>query len=195
MNNKMKMIIIVVVIIAVIAGVIGFMYMNKNDNENNTTNDNTTQTTAKLEPVTSAEDLTKLVDKIYEGEEDLFPSIQTQEIDVSDKDMVSFVTGLEDNTKLEYLVVSEPMMSSQAYSLVLAKVKDGVNANEVAKEISEKIDTRKWICVSAEQLYATNSGDVVFMVMTNKKLADSLYGNFKTLAGEIGQTYEKYEAQ
>lgn len=191
----MKIIIAVVAIVAVVAVAILVISLNNKDNTSNETNDNTTQTTAKLEPITSAEGLTKLVDKIYEGEENLFPSIQTQEIDVSDKDMVSFVTGLEDNTKLEYLVVSEPMMSSQAYSLVLAKVKDGVNANEVAKEISEKIDTRKWICVSAEQLYATNSGDVVFMVMTNKELADSLYGNFKTLAGEIGQTYEKYEAQ
>ena len=51
------------------------------------------------------------------------------------------------------------MMSSQAYSLVLVKVKDGVDANNIAKTMSEKIDTRKWICVSAEKLYATSSNE------------------------------------
>ena len=146
-----------------------------------------------LEPVTSAEDLEALVNKIYEGQGELYSSLMTQTIDVTDNDSVPYYTGLENGENLEFLVVSEPMMMSQAYSLVLAKVKEGVDANAVAKKMSENIDTRKWICVSAEKLYATSSGDVVFLIMTNEEMATPIYEKFKTLAGNVNEVYEKTE--
>ena len=60
---------------------------------------------------------------------------------------VKSATGLENANDLEYIVISEPMITSQAYSLVLAKVKEGKNASEIAKTMNENIDARKWICV------------------------------------------------
>ena len=119
----------------------------------------------------------------------------SQPIDVTDAESVNYMTGLENGNDLEYLVVSEPMMSSQAYSLVLAKVKSGINASKVAETMKNNINTRKWICVTAEKLYATNSGDVVFLVMTRADLAKSVYDSFKTLAGSVGQEFEKTEQQ
>ena len=101
------------------------------------------------------------------------------------------ITGLESGEKLEYLVASEPMISSQAYSLILAKVKQGENANEIAKEISEKVNPSKWICVSAEKIYATNSGDIVFVIMSSEEWAKPIYEKFKKLAENVGQEYEK----
>ena len=53
---------------------------------------------------------------------------------------------------------SEPMMGSRAHSMVMLKVKDGVDAVEVANMVFENIDTRKWICVTAEHLYVNTSG-------------------------------------
>ena len=144
--------------------------------------------------VNSVQDLNTLVDNIYKGVTVEMPGVLTQEIDITDKDMVSYVTGLTDGSQLEYLVVSEAMIS-QAYSMVIAKVKPGVNASKVAETMKDNIDTRKWICVSAEQLYSTNSGDVVFLVMTNKDLADNIFSSFKNLAGGIGKTFEKVEQQ
>ena len=148
--------------------------------------------TSNLTPVNSAEDLSALVDKLYEGQE-LFSSVATQTIDLTDADQVKFATGLDNGDNLQYAVVSEPMITSQAYSLVLAKVKEGVNASEVAKTMSENIDTRKWICVSAEKLYATNSGDIVCLVMSNEQMAKPVYEKFKQLAGSVGQEYQKTE--
>ena len=130
---------------------------------------------------------------MYENNIDLYPSLANQAIDVTDSDSVKYMTGLENGDKLQYLVVSEPMMSSQAYSLVIAKVKDGVDANAVAKEMSENIDTRKWICVSAEKLYATSSGDIVFLVMSSEEMAKPVYNSFKAKAVAVGQEYEKTE--
>ncbi len=146
---------------------------------------------SNLEPIESAQDLTALVEKVYEGLEIEMPMLMNQEVDVTDNDMVSYVTGLENADKVEYVVASEPMMSSQAYSLVLVKVKDGVNANEVAKEMNENIDNRKWICVTAEKVYTTSSGDVVCLVMSKEETAKAVYENFKTLAGTVGEEYER----
>lgn len=183
MKNWIKIVIAAVIIIAIIAIVVVVM-------NNKKTNKNTT----KLGEITGAGDLEKIIDKVYEGNEEL-PGVQTQTIDVTDNTMVQSFTGLESGKELEYLVASEPLMSSQAYSFVLAKVKDGVDANKVAKDMSEKVDTRKWICVSAEKVYATNSGNVVCLVMSNEEWAKPVYEKFKELAGEFGKEYTKTEEE
>lgn len=145
-----------------------------------------------LDSINSAKDLSALVDKIYEGQgENVLPSLQTQTIDTTDDMTVKMVTGLENANDIEYLVVSEPMITSQAYSMVLAKVKEGVDANQIAKLMSENVDQSKWICVTAEKVYATSSGDIIFLVMSDEKEAKPMYDKFKTLAGNIGQEYEK----
>lgn len=150
------------------------------------------KTKTNLDSINSAKDLSALVDKIYEGQGDnVLPSLQTQTIDTTDDMTVKMVTGLENANDIEYLVVSEPMITSQAYSMVLAKVKEGVDANQIAKLMSENVDQSKWICVTAEKVYATSSGDIIFLVMSDEKEAKSMYDKFKTLAGNIGQEYEK----
>lgn len=138
----------------------------------------------------TAADLTNFVDKVYEGLE-LFPSLATMELDMTDIDTLTYETGLASADKIDSVVVSAPMMSSQAYSMVLVKVKDGEDADAVAKEMSENINPNKWICVSAEKIYATSSGNVAFLVMTNVEMADFVYESFKTNAGEIGPEYSK----
>lgn len=140
----------------------------------------------------SGDDLATLIDEIYKGQTNLFSSLETAEINVTDADMVAFNTGLANGDNLEYLVISQPLMSSQAYELVIAKVKQGVDANAVAKEMSENIDMNKWICVSANKLYATSSGDIVFLVMAGETdMATSVYEKFKSLAGTTNEVYEK----
>ena len=86
-------------------------------------------------------------------------------------------------------------MSSQAYSLVVAKVKSGANASKIAETMKTNIDTRKWLCVTADKVYATNSGDVVFLVMTKPELAESILNSFKALAGNVGQVFERTEQE
>ena len=154
-----------------------------------------TKPATNLETIESSEDLTELVNKMYEGLENEMPMVQTQVIDAADNDTVTYITGLENGKDLEFVVASEPMMSSQAYSLVLVKVKNGVNADSIAKTMNENIDNRKWICVTAEKVYSTSSGDVVCLVMSNEKTAKAVYENFKTLAGTIGEEYERTEPE
>ncbi len=141
--------------------------------------------------IENAEALTTIIDNVYAAQTMEMPMLQTQEIDVTDNDMVSYVTGLENGENLEFVVASEPMMSSQAYSFVLVKVKDGVNTDEVAKAMCDNIDNRKWICVTAEKVYTTSSGNVVCLVMSNEETATAIYGTFKELAGVVGQEFQK----
>ena len=144
--------------------------------------------------INSAQDLENLISKVYEGQEDRIPnSAQTQVIDIKDEVMVKSFTGLDNGDDLQYLVVSEPMISSQAYSFVLATVKEGVDANKIAQTINDKVDYRKWICVSAEKVYTTSSGNIVCLVMSSEEVAKPIYERFKTLAGSVGQEYEKTE--
>lgn len=184
MNKTIKTIIIIVAVIAIILGVyIAISLINKKPKTN-------------LDPVKSGEDLIGLVDKIYsEMSEEELPMLESQLLDLTNNDTVKYITGLDNGTDFEYVVVSEPLMSSQAYSLVIAKVQSGVNADKVAKEMSEKVDTRKWICVEAEKLYATSSGDIVFLVMTNEGTAKPIFERFKTLAGNVNEVYEKNAAE
>lgn len=183
MNKTVKTILIVLVIVA-IAVAVAFAVLKINNKPK-----------TNLDPVNSNEDLLALVDKIYEGQENLFSSIENKAVDVVDNDWVKYYTGLENGTNFEYMVASEPMINAQAYSLVLAKVKDGVDVNSVAKEMSEKVDTRKWICVSAEKLYVTSSGNIVFLVMSEEEMAKPIYEKFKTLAGNVNEVYEKTEEE
>ncbi len=179
MKNSTKILIAIgVIVIIALVGFLIYNAMNKEEQKSNIT-------------ITSAQDMENLVNTLYEGLEDKLPKLATNVVDVTDINAVTYSTGLTSNENLEYVVVSEPLMSSQAYSLVLVKVKDGVNANEIAKEMSEKVNTNKWICVSAEKVYATNSDNLVCLVMASEEWAKPVYEKFKSAAGTIGQEYEK----
>lgn len=199
----MKKLIICIIVVAIL--VLGFSVLNKNPEENVVTpenlssgeqiqEDNVNETNDMVEiSINSAEDLTALVDELYAENENLFSSLMSQTIDVTDAESVNYMTGLKNGNDLEFLVVSEPMMTSQAYSLVIAKVKDGANADVIAKEMSENINMRKWLCVSAEVLYATSTEDLVFLVMSSEEMAKPVYDAFKNKVGNYGEEYEKTE--
>ena len=53
----------------------------------------------------------------------VLPELETEEIDVSNSDLVTSYTGIQSTGNVESLVVLEPLMSSQAYSAVALKVK------------------------------------------------------------------------
>ena len=171
MNKKVKIILIVTLIVAIV--IINY------------------EGSSKLPQINSEEDLTKLLDKVYENLSTEIYNVETISIDISDENAVESYTGLLDGNDLEFAIASEPQINTQAYSLVLAKVKDGVNANNIAEKMSEGVNTRKWICVAADKLYATSSRDIVFLIMTNEEMAKSVYENFKKIAGTIGAEYEK----
>lgn len=188
----MKKSVVIGAVIAVVIAILAIIFVPSFFKKEETKNDNIKNSTSNLGIIESSEDLSKLVDKIYEGQENLIPSLATQQVDIEDTEMVKYITGLDDAKNLQYVVVSEPMMSSQAYSLILAKVKDGVNADEIAKQMKDNVDTRKWICVTAEKLYATNHTNLICLVMSREELAKPIYNAFKEVVeNKVGTELER----
>lgn len=177
MSKTVKIIVVTVVLIILVAILMGVFTFKK-----------ASEVSSKL-AITSEEELTTLVDEIYENVTIEMPMLMTMPIDLTDIDAVTSFTGLENAENIEYAVASEPMMSAQAYSMVLVKVKDGVNADTVAKEMNENVNERKWICVTAESIYTAASGNVICLVMSNDQTAKTVFDSFRTLAGTTNEEY------
>lgn len=177
-KNLIYIIIGVIVIVGIIVGIL-FVMQNKKSNG--------------LKLKTTAE-MKAMFEKIYSDLGDTLPSLETNEIDINDANLVTTYTGLKSNKDIEAVVVSEPLMNAQAYSAVAVKVKDGADIETIKKEMLDNIDTNKWICVSAEKVYATNSGNIIFLVMSDEEWAKPVYENFKKYANnETGKELERTE--
>lgn len=178
----MKKTFIIIAIVAVIALIIGGIVLSSRKNSGEG---------IKFE---TAAEMQALIEKIYKDTEMPLQSLQTAEMDVTDAEMVSYITGLKSNKDVEIAIMSEPMMTSQAYSLVMVKAKENADVEAMKKEMVDNVDTRKWICVTAEKVYATNSGNVIFLVMSSEELAKPVYEAFKKEAnGQIGKELERTE--
>lgn len=121
----------------------------------------------------------KMFDTIYADLKDQLPDLTTQEIDVKDGEQVAEYTGLVSTENVEKLLVSEPMISSQAYSAVALKVKAGADIEGIKQEMLDNLNMNKWICVSAEKLYITSYNNIIFAVMSDEDWAKSVYDGFK----------------
>lgn len=140
----------------------------------------------------NANDVKVMLDTVYSTLDGKIPSLEIQEMDITDSMTVSAYTGLKSNDNVEMLVVSEPMMSSQAYSLVAVKVKNTANIETMKQEMLDNIDTNKWICVSASKVYVTNYNDVIFLVMASDEWAKPVYDEMKNyLNNNVGKELEK----
>lgn len=142
----------------------------------------------------TAQEMQEMFNTIYTKIGEEFPSLETREIDVTDEQAVMAATGLKSANQVEAIVVSEPLMNAQAYSAVLVKVAKDANIEEMKQEMLNNIDTRKWICVSAEKVYVTNNGNVIFLVMSSEEWAKPVYDEFKNaVEGKIGKELQKTE--
>ena len=99
----------------------------------------------------------------------------------------TYYTGLADGSQIAQAAVSEPMMGSIPFSLVVVRVNEGVDAKAVAEQMKSGIDTRKWSCVEAGDLQVAGYGDVVMLIMVDESF-DSISSQdfvdaFKTVCG------------
>lgn len=171
----------IVLVIAIIVGAVYAIYRN--------------QPKTYTQIVSSTDDMQNMINTIYEGvEAELPPTLNTQVVDISNLDILKSYTGLSSNENIDAVVVSEPMIGSQAYSLVLVKVKDGQDANAIAREMSENIDTRKWICVEAEKLYATSQDNLAVLIMASDEWATPVYNKLKEMLPSHSEEYTKESA-
>ena len=130
-------------------------------------------TAENAQPAPDAE-LNDMVDEIYKLQPVDLMGMETTAIDLTDESWYSYLAGLTADYvgKVDAAVISESMTGSQAYSLVLARVKDPADAKEIATSMEDNIDLRKWVCVAADRARVVTFGDKVLFVMADSELAD-----------------------
>ena len=142
--------------------------------------------------VDTPKDINDIINTINKNNKNILPELETMKVDIKNIDEVTSYTGLKTNDGIESIVVSAPLITAQAYSVAIVKVKDNADVEKIKQEMLDNIDMRRWICVSAEQLYITNSGNVIFSVMADKDIAETVYNDFKKYVNNnIGKELEK----
>ena len=142
--------------------------------------------------VETPNNINDIINTINKNNKNVLPELETMKVDIKNIDEVTSYTGLKTNDGIESIVVSEPLITSQAYSVAIVKVKDNADVEKIKQDMLDNIDMRRWICVSAEQLYITNSGNIIFSVMADKDVAKAVYNDFKKYVNNnIGKELEK----
>ncbi len=142
--------------------------------------------------------LSEIIDKIYE-QKDPGLNLETREVDLTDTNALQYNTGLTDATLIKEATVSEALITSQAYSMALVRVKDSKDTEAVAKQMLDGINQNKWICVGADDLKVTASGDTIMLMMVQSSLSDTVTSDqivdaFKNVCGgKVDLTLEKQQ--
>lgn len=127
------------------------------------------------------ETMAGLLEKITQGAE--LPPADVLELDAKNFEDYAFIPwqdGIE-------AVGSEGSTSSAAHSLVLVRSKDG-QGEDLAKEMADKVDAQKWICVQPEVAKVLYTKNYALMAMTFEKTYNTVKENFqKMVDGETVQ--------
>ena len=146
--------------------------------------------------VETPKNINDIINTINKNNKDILPELETMKVDIKNIDEVTSYTGLKTNDGIESIVVSVPLITAQAYSVAIVKVKESADVEKIKQEMLDNIDMRRWICVSAEQLYITNSGNIIFSVMADKDIAKAVYNDFKKYVNNnIGKELEKSNSE
>lgn len=119
-------------------------------------------------------ELSDMVDAIYKIQPVELMGMETTAIDLTDETWYGYLAGLTANNvgKVDAAVISEPMTGSQAYSLVLLRLKDKADAREITDSMEENISMRKWVCVEADKARVVSFDDKLLYVMADSELVD-----------------------
>ncbi len=184
MNKKVIIgIVAVLIVIAIIVSIV--LIAGKNNTSKQTGIE--VQTTAQMKEV---------FEKINKNCEEQLPGLEVQELDIKDEEMFTYQTGLKSNKNIETAVISQPFINAQAYLAMMVKVSKDADVEEVKKEMLDNIDMRKWVCVSAEKAWATNYGNIIFLVMSDEEWGKTTYDEFKkVIDGKVGKELERIGEQ
>ena len=80
---------------------------------------------------------------------------------------IQYYTGLENADMITEASVYEPMIGSIAFSMVMVRVAPDAGSKTVAEAMKAGVDTRKWICVEADDLLVAGYADMVMLIMVD----------------------------
>lgn len=121
--------------------------------------------------------LTDIMAKLYEGIDEEEMPMMVENIELNSENFKNFAFS---DVKYKEAIASESMTGSSPHSVVLIRLEDKKDATDAVKDIDKNADTRKWICVEAENKYVLSKGDLVVLIMSNE-LAPKIKENFEKL--------------
>lgn len=124
-------------------------------------------------PQTDTRSLKQIMSDLISGLSDM-PKLMELELDSENFSAFAFADYVDGAEGL----VSEPMISAIAHSVVLVRLPEGADVNAFASQMKSKADPRKWICVEAEKVTVTKKGNLVLLVMSSTDVADTITSRF-----------------
>lgn len=123
--------------------------------------------------------LPDLMNKLYENL-DGFSTENLQQVAFTKDEQEYFIGDVSFDYK--EALASEPIMSSVAHSVVLIRLNSSKDAENAKKEIKEKVNPRKWVCVEVEEknVIVESKGDLVLLAMDNQ-YSEAIKENFLNL--------------
>ena len=153
--------------------------------------------------ITPDSSVNDILAKVYYGVKDVYPQgLMSMHFEVKDgKHLVmgeempaeefgaflaSFIGADAGEIGVTEAIVCEPMMSSKAHSVAVIRVKDGADVEFAKKEIKEKVNPAKWICVSVNPLNVRveSIGNLILLAMDDT-CVDELVSNFRSLDSSL----------
>ena len=125
-------------------------------------------------------DLEGIMTKLYEGIDENNLPMGLSNMEITEEIGIESFIGTS-NVEYTEALVSEPMVSSIAHSVVLVRVNDSKQATLAVEEIKNNVNPRKWICVEASNVVVKSKGNLVLLIMSNEELAPKLEANFDNL--------------
>jgi len=143
----------------------------EDDSNSDSTDDNDQEpsTGGTLDPSTddtsasSDVSLESLIDTIYAATDIEFPNLMKSPLT---KENQAYMLGVDNFDFIEG-IASEPMMSSQAHSVVLLTVKEDSDIEAIKEDIKANVDGYKWICVGVEpeNIIVDSKDNMIILIM------------------------------
>lgn len=123
--------------------------------------------------------LSSIMDSLYEGiSEENMPMVMNTTLSSENSE---YYVGVPSSSYTEGLA-SDSAIGSIAHSVCLLRAADADKAAALAKDVKEKANPRKWVCVEAEKVIVKQKGDLVLLIMTSADKADTISANFDNLS-------------
>ena len=123
--------------------------------------------------------LQKIMAKVYEGinESELPMMMRNTELT---KENIEYFIGTSDIDFKEALA-SESAVTTIAHSVILIRLNDAKQAEEVIAKIKENVDSKNLSYAEISNVVVKSKGDLVILIMSNEELTPRLEANFDGL--------------
>ena len=123
--------------------------------------------------------LEELMTKVYSTLKEDETPMMLMNVEVTKENVESYL-GTPD-IEFKEALASESATGSIAHSVVLLRVEDNADVEQIKEKIKKSVNPRKWICVQAEEVKVESKGNLILLVMSNKVAADKIVAEFNNL--------------